>query len=62
MAEVVGYEGQITFDTSKPDGASGKLMNVDALKKLGWTYNIELKEDLARAYAWFLEHQDDFRG
>ena len=62
MAEVVGYKGKITFDTSKPDGAPRKLMNVDTLKKLGWTYNIELKEGLVSTYAWFLEHQDDFRG
>ena len=62
MAEVVGYKGKITFDTSKPDGAPRKLMNVDTLKKLGWTYNIELKEGLASTYEWFLEHQDDFRG
>ena len=62
MAEVVGYQGKITFDTSKPDGAPRKLMNVDTLKKLGWTYNIELKEGLASTYEWFLEHQDDFRG
>ncbi|MDP7187810.1 GDP-L-fucose synthase [Thalassolituus sp.] len=62
MAEVVGYKGKITFDATKPDGAPRKLMNVDTLKKLGWTYNIELKEGLASTYEWFLEHQDDFRG
>ena len=61
MAEVVGYKGKITFDTTKPDGAPRKLMNVDTLKKLGWTYDIELKEGMASTYAWFLEHQDDFR-
>lgn len=62
MAEVVGYEGNIVFDTSKPDGASRKLMNVDTLKKLGWSYNIELKEGLQMTYEWFLSHQVDFRG
>lgn len=62
MAEVVGYKGKITFDTTKPDGAPRKLMNVDTLKKLGWTYNIDLKAGLASTYEWFLEHQDDFRG
>ncbi len=62
MAEVVGYEGKIVFDTSKPDGAPRKLMNVDTLKKLGWSYNIELKEGLKITYEWFLNHQDDFRG
>ena len=61
MAEVVGYQGRISFDTTKPDGAPRKLMNVDTLKKLGWTYSIELKEGLASTYTWFLEHQDDLR-
>ena len=62
MAEVVGYEGSVTFDASKPDGAPRKLMNVDTLKRLGWSYQIELKEGLARTYQWFLAHQSDFRG
>ena len=61
MAEVVGYKGKITFDTTKPDGAPRKLMNVDTLKKLGWTYSIELKEGLASTYAWFLEYRDVIR-
>lgn len=62
MADVVGYKGKVSFDTSKPDGAPRKLMNVDTLKKLGWTYSIELKDGLASTYEWFLAHQDDFRG
>jgi GDP-L-fucose synthase len=62
MADVVGYKGTVSFDTSKPDGAPRKLMNVDTLKKLGWTYSIELKEGLASTYEWFLAHQEDFRG
>jgi GDP-L-fucose synthase len=61
MAEVVGYKGKITFDTTKPDGAPRKLMNVDTLKKLGWTYNIELKEGLATTYKWFAESTRDYR-
>jgi GDP-L-fucose synthase len=62
MADVVGYTGQVSFDTTKPDGAPRKLMNVDTLKKLGWTYSIELKDGLASTYEWFLANQDDFRG
>lgn len=62
MSEVVGYQGDIVFDTTKPDGAPRKLMNVDALKKLGWCYSIELKQGLEMTYDWFLAHQDDFRG
>ncbi|WP_430462251.1 GDP-L-fucose synthase [Thalassolituus sp. LLYu03] len=62
MAEVVGYQGDIVFDTTKPDGTPRKLMNVDTLKKLGWSYSIELQQGLQMTYDWFLAHQDDFRG
>ena len=62
VANVVGYQGKIVWDTSKPDGAPRKLMNVDRLKALGWQYNISLEEGLRNAYTWFLDHQDDYRG
>ena len=62
MAEVMGYQGKVTFDASKPDGAPRKLMRVDTLASLGWSYNIELKNGLASTYDWFLKNQDSFRG
>ena len=62
MAKVVGFEGEVKFDSTKPDGAPRKLMNVDTLKALGWTYSISLEAGLASTYEWFLAHQDDFRG
>ncbi|GAC14101.1 GDP-L-fucose synthase [Aliiglaciecola lipolytica] len=61
VAKVVGYEGKISFDTSKPDGAPRKLMNVDRLKDLGWQYSISLEQGLATTYEWFLANQDSFR-
>ncbi|MCG8380938.1 MAG: GDP-L-fucose synthase [Gammaproteobacteria bacterium] len=61
MADVVGYQGTIIFDTTKPDGAPRKLLDVEVLKKLGWHYQIELKEGLQRTYDWYLQHQNDFR-
>ncbi len=61
MADVVGYQGNIVFDSSKPDGAPRKLMNVDTLRELGWHYSIELKEGLQMTYEWFQYHQSDFR-
>jgi GDP-L-fucose synthase len=61
MAAVVGYQGEVGFDATKPDGAPRKLMNVDTLKALGWEYSIDLKEGLASTYAWFLANQDSFR-
>lgn len=62
IAKVVGYEGLISFDLSKPDGTSRKLMDVSRLKSLGWQYQIPLKEGLAQTYDWFLENQNSFRG
>ena len=62
MAEVVGYQGEVDFDATKPDGAPRKLMNVDTLKTLGWAYSIELKQGLAATYEWFLANQESFRG
>ena len=62
MARVVGYTGNVAFDATKPDGAPRKLMNVDTLNTLGWSYSIDLEQGLASTYKWFLQHQDDFRG
>ncbi|WP_415897580.1 GDP-L-fucose synthase [Neptuniibacter sp. QD72_48] len=62
MAEVVGFEGDVVFDATKPDGTPRKLMNVSTLEQLGWKYSISLKEGLEMTYDWFLEHQEDFRG
>ena len=61
IAKVVGYEGCITFDLSKPDGTPRKLMDLSRLKSLGWQYQISLKEGLALTYDWFLENQNSFR-
>jgi GDP-L-fucose synthase len=54
IAEVVGYRGQIAFDTSRPDGAPQKLLDVSKLTKLGWQAKIPLRQGLAEAYADFL--------
>lgn len=58
---VVGFEGEISFDTEKPDGAPRKLMDVSLLQRLGWEASIELKAGLSDAYTWFLAHQNDAR-
>jgi GDP-L-fucose synthase len=61
IAHVTGFTARITFDTSKPDGAPRKLMDVSRIKALGWQAQIDLKEGLHNAYQWFLENQDQFR-
>jgi len=54
IAEVVGYKGELKFDTSKPDGTPRKLMDVSKLHALGWKHKIELKEGLDLAYQDYL--------
>jgi GDP-L-fucose synthase len=54
IGEIVGYRGRIAFDTSKPDGAPRKLMDVGRMKNLGWRPQVGLREGLALAYADFL--------
>ncbi len=50
IKEIVGYEGDLYFDTSKPDGTPRKLMDVEKLHALGWKHSIELKEGIERTY------------
>ena len=54
MRQVVGYKGKITFDTTKPDGAPRKLIDVSRLKNMGWSYTTNLKEGLEKTYEWYL--------
>ncbi|MCJ8319605.1 MAG: GDP-L-fucose synthase [Colwellia sp.] len=62
VAKVVGFEGIIKFDKSKPDGAPRKLMNVDRLKYLGWEYSVNLEDGLRLAYQWFSDNQHNYKG
>ena len=57
VAEVVGYEGRIVWDASKPDGTPRKLLDTSRINQLGWKPRISLKDGLARTYQAFLEEQ-----
>lgn len=57
VAQVVGFKGDITFDTSKPDGVLQKLLDLNQLKKLGWVAQTPLDEGITRAYEWYLNNQ-----
>ena len=61
IRQVVGYQGGIVWDTSKPDGTPRKLMDVSKLKSLGWQPQIALTDGLAGTYRWFIEHQGEFK-
>lgn len=54
IREVVGYDGKIVFDTTKPDGTPRKLLDIEKLTRRGWQASIGLREGLARAYSDFL--------
>lgn len=58
IKEVVGYEGKIVWDTTKPDGTPRKLLDVSRLEKAGWRYKMELKDGIKEAYKWFIENVD----
>jgi GDP-L-fucose synthase len=62
IAKVTGFKGTLEFDTTKPDGTPRKLMDVSRLEKLGWKASVSLEDGLTRAYQWFLDNQDNFRG
>jgi GDP-L-fucose synthase len=57
VCEVLGFEGSLVFDASKPDGTPRKLMNVGRLLSLGWKPRIGLKEGIRDAYEWFLKNR-----
>jgi GDP-L-fucose synthase len=56
VCDVVGYQGELRWDTSKPDGTPRKLLNVSKLDALGWKPRIGLREGIAHSYEWFLNH------
>lgn len=56
IKEVVGYEGEIVWDSSKPDGTPRKLLDVSRLESQGWKYKMELKDGVKEAYEWYLEN------
>jgi len=53
---IVGYEGEIVFDTSKPDGTPRKLLDVTKLHNLGWQAKISLEGGIKQAYNWYTDH------
>lgn len=61
IAKVVGYEGRIVFDTSRPDGTPRKLLDVSRLAALGWRAPTALETGLAHYYAWYLANIDHLR-
>ncbi len=57
MKRVVGFKGELKFDSTKPDGSKRKLIDVERLTAMGWSYNIELEDGLKSTYKWYLSKQ-----
>lgn len=62
VKDVIGFEGEIVQDLTKPDGTPQKLLDVSKLEGLGWKAKIGLKEGIESTYRWFLENQGNVRG
>jgi GDP-L-fucose synthase len=58
VMDVVGFEGELVKDLSKPDGTPRKLMQADRLRELGWAPRIGMREGLEDAYRWFVDHNE----
>jgi len=57
IADVVGYQGDVIWDTSKPDGTPRKLLNLDRINEMGWKASITLRQGIESVYADYLSHE-----
>jgi len=55
VVKAVGFEGEVTFDASKPDGTMRKLIDVSKLHSLGWTHKVEIEDGVAKLFEWYKE-------
>ena len=58
ICDVIGFKGNLVWDTSKPDGTPQKLLDVSKMRTLGWQSTISLRDGLKRTYDWFLQNQE----
>jgi GDP-L-fucose synthase len=58
IAKIVGFEGEILHDATKPDGTPRKLLDVSRMKSLGWKYKTELQDGIEKTYRWFKENSE----
>ena len=53
IVRTIGFEGEVVFDASKPDGTPRKLIDVSKLHSLGWTHKVEIDEGVRRLFEWY---------
>ncbi|MGI8481400.1 MAG: GDP-L-fucose synthase family protein [Chthoniobacterales bacterium] len=57
VCDIVGFQGELIWDKTKPDGTPRKLLDISKLRRLGWASRISLRDGISGTYAWFLEHE-----
>jgi GDP-L-fucose synthase len=61
IQKITGHQGNIIWDSEKPDGTPRKLMDVSKMKDIGWQYSTELEDGIEKTYSWFLENIENFK-
>tara|TARA_B100001989_G_C24525611_1_gene458480 strand:+ start:406 stop:1350 length:945 start_codon:yes stop_codon:yes gene_type:complete len=61
IKDTIGFEGELKFDSSMPDGNPRKLLDSSLINELGWKSKIDLNEGLAKTYKWYIENEDTLR-
>jgi GDP-L-fucose synthase len=56
IRRIVGFQGEITWDPSKPDGTPRKLLDVSRISNVGWRAKVSLEEGISSTYAWYQDH------
>ena len=61
IQKITGHQGEIIWDSSKPDGTPRKLMDVSKMNALGWKHEVDLEEGIQKTYEWFLKNIENFK-
>lgn len=61
IKEIVGFVGELKFDSSKPDGTPRKILDIEKLTKLGWRPKIKLKEGIKETFEWYMSYRKDYQ-
>ena len=61
IQRVTGHQGEILWDSSKPDGTPRKLLDVSKIKEIGWEYKTDLQQGIEKTYAWFLDNMKNIK-
>ena len=61
IQEIVGHQGEIIWDDTKPDGTPRKLMDISKMHALGWKHQVDLEQGILKTYAWFLANTSNYK-